>query len=143
VFARTELTVSVPAGTLPTAWARTPGTEPVIEALRLRGVTAPDELVPVAVLRNPRRDLIVASGDRRVVVSLDEVSIEGEPYRQRFVEIEAEVGGALAVRLVADTIAAILLASSAGGAGQLRPARNGKVTLARAWLARRRQIAGG
>jgi inorganic triphosphatase YgiF len=130
VFARTEITVAVPAGTLPTAWAGVPGTTPVIEALRLRGVTGIDEFVPVAVLKNPRRDLVVALGDSRVVVSLDEVSIEGEVYRQRFVEIEAESGGASAVRAVADIIV---------GISPMRPARTGKVTAARAWLARRRR----
>jgi inorganic triphosphatase YgiF len=71
----------------------------------------------------------VALGESRVVISLDEVSIEGEPYRQRFVEIEAESGGAPAVRAVATIIA---------GVSPMRPARTGKVTLARAWLARRR-----
>ena len=132
VFARTELTGAVPAGTLPSAWAGVPGTEPVIEALRLRGVTGIDGLVPVAVLRNPRRDLVVALGESRVVVSLDEVSIEGEVYCQRFVEIEAERGGASAVRAVADIIA---------GMSPMRPARTGKVTSARAWLARKRRAA--
>lgn len=130
VFARTELTVAVPAGTLPPAWAGVPGTGPVIDALRLRGVTGIDGLVPVAVLRNPRRDLVVALGESRVVVSLDEVSIEGEVYCQRFVEIEAERGGAPAVRAVADIIA---------GMSPMRPARTGKVTSARAWLARKRR----
>ena len=134
VFARTELTVSVPAGTLPPAWADVPGTEPVIKSLHLRGVTQIDQLVPVAVLLNPRRDLIVARGDNRVVVSLDEVSIEGEVYRQRFVEIEAETGGATAVRAVADVISGMVT---------VRPARTGKVTSARAWLARRRRLVGG
>jgi inorganic triphosphatase YgiF len=101
--------------------------------LRVRGVTGIDGLVPVAVLRNPRRDVVVANGDGRVVVSLDEVTIEGESYRQRFVEIEAEAGGAPAVRAVADIIAAL---------SPMRPARTGKVTAARAWLARRRRLAG-
>lgn len=133
VFARTELTVAVPAGTQPPGWAGLPGTGPVIEALRVRGVTGIDGLVPVAVLRNPRRDVVVANGDGRVVVSLDEVTIEGESYRQRFVEIEAEAGGAPAVRAVADIIA---------GLSPMRPARTGKVTAARAWLARRRRLAG-
>ena len=133
VFARTELTVAIAAGTAPGAWSAMVGTGPVLDALRARGVADAASLVPVAVLRNPRRDLVVASGEARAVVSLDEVTIEGETYRQRFVEIEAVTGGAPTVRAVANAVLALVA---------MRPARTGKVQAARAWLARRRRLAG-
>lgn len=127
IFTRTELTVGIPATATPVHWLSLPETAPVRDALRIRGVNSVGSLVPVAILVNPRRDLILRRGAEEVVLSLDEVSLEGYRYVRRFIEIEARHGGGAAVQSVGEIVQSLV---------NVRPCFTGKVTGARAWLAR-------
>jgi inorganic triphosphatase YgiF len=126
VWRRSELTVDAPAGSGPREWARLPGAAPVMEALGR--LDAERDLRADVVLRNPRRELVLESGPNQAVLSLDEVEIEGQPYRRRYVEVELKRGSADALEALVDRIAPDY---------GLRPSRQGKVQAARAWLARR------
>ncbi len=139
-WSRTELTVAGPAGSGPLDWARLPGAGPVVAALRHLGIEVggPDHhgqgpegagLRPDVVLLNPRRELVLEKDGQQCVLSLDEVRIEGQPYRRRYVEIELKRGTAGALDRLAGALATRY---------RLRPSRQGKVQAARAWLARRR-----
>lgn len=149
-WSRTELTVAAPARSVPLDWARLPGAGPVIAALRRLGIEVggPDDgqgpamasglgkdgpegatLRPDVVLLNPRRELVLERDGQQCVLSLDEVRIEGQPYRRRYVEIELKRGSAEALDRLAGALATRY---------RLRPSRQGKVQAARAWLARRR-----
>jgi inorganic triphosphatase YgiF len=128
-WSRTERTVPVPAGSGPHEWSQLPGAEPVIDALR--GLDALHGLRADVVLLNPRLELIlqqVGQEGSEAVLSLDEVRIEGQPYRRRYVELELRRGS----RPALDDLVALLVERF-----PLRPSRQGKVTAARAWLQRR------
>ena len=138
---RPEVTAATPAGAGPADWVHLPAAQPVLAALRTAGGPAapgaPDVLArlrPDVVLLNPRREFLLrqeggdAGGSGQAVLSLDEVRIEGQPYRRRYVEIELKRGHRSALdRLV----------RAAAAQFGLRPSRTGKVQAARAWLARR------
>src|SRR6185503_320577 len=87
---RTELTVTVPAGSVPHTGTGLAGAAPVLVVL-LR-VGAADGLRPDIVLLNPRREMILEHDGSAAALSLDEVAIEGAPYRRRYVEIERRRG---------------------------------------------------
>jgi inorganic triphosphatase YgiF len=124
--ARLELTAEVPAGSGPDRWAASGAARPGLAALRQ--VAGDEALQPVVVLLNPRRELALRRGASEVIVSLDEVGIEGQPYRRRYVEIELKRGS----REELD-----ILAAAAQRAFGLRPTQRGKVQAAREWLAER------
>lgn len=134
-LARTELTVAIPVGIGVHEWDTITEARPVIEALRIRGIAYPGDLVGGAVLVNPRRNLRLrrdtnaghAHDHAEVILSLDEVRLEGHPYLRRYVEIELVRGVPEAIVEVSNLVA---------GMTRLRPARSGKVQAARAWLAR-------
>jgi inorganic triphosphatase YgiF len=126
-WSRTELSVAVPAGSDPTAWATIPAAQPVLDALRRLGVAS--GLRPDVVLLNPRRDILLRLGEDEVVLSLDEVALEGAPYRRRYVEAELKRGRAQAL----DSLVEALVRRFG-----LRPSRRAKVQAARDWLARQR-----
>jgi len=134
-LARTELTVAIPVGIGVHVWDTITEARPVIEALRIRGIAYPGDLVGGAVLVNPRRNLRLrrdtnaghAHDHAEVILSLDEVRLEGHPYLRRYVEIELVRGAPEAIMEVSNLVA---------GMTRLRPARSGKVQAARAWLAR-------
>jgi len=134
-LARTELTVAIPVGIGVHEWDTITEARPVIEALRIRGIAYPGDLVGGAVLVNPRRNLRLrrdtnaghAHDHAEVILSLDEVRLEGHPYLRRYVEIELVRGAPEAIMEVSNLVA---------GMTRLRPARSGKVQAARAWLAR-------
>ncbi len=128
---RYELTVPVPPGAGPREWQRLPAARPVAAALRALG--ALDDLRPDLVLSNPRRELVLRRGARRggqgeeVVLSLDEVTIEGMPYRRRYVELELVRGA----RATLEELAARVQKHFG-----VRASRTGKVQAARRWMAR-------
>jgi inorganic triphosphatase YgiF len=127
-WSRTELSVAVPAGSGPSEWAAIPAARPVLDALRRLGTSG--GLRPDVVLLNPRRDLLLRRGDDgedEVVLSLDEVALEGAPYRRRYVEAELKKGQAQALQALVETLV---------GRFGLRPSRRAKVQAAREWLAR-------
>ena len=134
-LARTELTAAIPVGIPVHEWDTITEARPVIEALRVRGIAYPGDLVGGAVLVNPRRNLRLrrdtnaghAHDHAEVILSLDEVRLEGHPYLRRYVEIELVHGAPEAIMEVSNLVA---------GMTRLRPARSGKVQAARAWLAR-------
>ena len=134
-LARTELTAAIRVGSPLHDWDTISEARPVIEALRVRGIAYPGDLAAGAVLVNPRRNLRLrrdtttghARDHAEVILSLDEVRLEGHPYLRRYVEIELVHGTPEAITEVADLVA---------GMTRLRPARSGKVQAARAWLAR-------
>ncbi len=124
-WSRTELSVAVPAGSGPPEWAAIPAARPVLDALRRLGASG--GLRPDVVLLNPRRDLLLRRGEDEVVLSLDEVALEGAPYRRRYVEAELKKGQAQALQSLVETLV---------GQFGLRPSRRAKVQAAREWLAR-------
>ena len=124
--ARLELTAEASAGSGPDRWAASDAARPVVDALRQ--VAGDEALRPAVVLLNPRREIALRRGASEVILSLDEVGIEGQPYRRRYVEIELKRGS----RDELDTLAA-----AAQRAFGLRPAERGKVQAAREWLAER------
>jgi inorganic triphosphatase YgiF len=124
-WTRTELTVAVPAGSGPDTWAGSVGAAPLLAALRRLGVA--DGLRPDIVLLNPRREIILEHGGGVAALSLDEVAIEGAPYRRRYVEIELKRGPAAALERLVQALVARY---------RLRPSRQAKVEAARRWLAR-------
>jgi hypothetical protein len=134
-LARTELTAVIPVGIPVHEWDTITEARPVIEALRVRGISYPGDLAGGAVLVNPRRNLRLrrdtnaghAHDHAEVILSLDEVRLEGHPYLRRYVEIELVRGAPEAIMEVSNLVA---------GMTRLRPARSGKVQAARAWLAR-------
>ena len=134
-MARTELTASMPVSVPVHEWDTVAEARPVIDALRARGIAYPGDLADGAVLVNPRRNLRLRRGAKtgdphdyaEVVLSLDEVRLEGHPYLRRYVEIELGRGAPEAVTEVSNLVARMT---------RLRPARSGKVQAARAWLAR-------
>ena len=134
-LARTELTAAIPVGIPVHEWDTITEARPVIEALRVRGISYPGDLAGGAVLVNPRRNLRLrrdtnaghAHDHAEVILSLDEVRLEGHPYLRRYVEIELVRGAPEAIMEVSNLVA---------GMTRLRPARSGKVQAARAWLAR-------
>jgi hypothetical protein len=105
-------------------WAGLPAATPVLAALRTLGAT--EALRPDIVLLNPRRELVLRRNGSEVVLSLDEVRIEGKPYCRRYVELELERGSHA-------TLQELVLAVE--GRFRLRQARRGKVRAARRWLA--------
>jgi hypothetical protein len=123
---RTEETVAAPAGSGPGEWARLPGAEPILDTLRRLGVI--DRLRPDVVLLNPRRELVLRRGDAEEVLSLDEMRIEGQPYRRSYVELELKHG---------DREGHDALVRAIAGRFGLRPSGLGKVHAARRWLERR------
>lgn len=125
-LARTELTAAAPAGSGPPEWAGLLSARPIWRVLQEAGV-APD-LRPDLVLLNPRRELVLQRDGSEAVVSLDEVRLEGHPYRRRYVEIELRRGP----RDVFDW-----LVEDVADQFRLRPASAPKIQAARAWLARR------
>jgi inorganic triphosphatase YgiF len=129
VWSRTELSVTAPAGSGPPEWARLPAARPILEALERLG--ALEGLRPDVVLRNPRREIVLERNGNQAVLSLDEVAVEGAPYRRRYVEVELTRGSPADL----DPLVEALLAGHA-----LRPSRRGKVQAAREWLARRRAV---
>jgi hypothetical protein len=130
VWNRTELTVAAPPGSGPAEWARIPAARPVMDALK--GMGALDGLRPDVVLRNPRRELVLERDGDQAVLSLDEVAVEGAPYRRRYVEVELTRGAPAAIDGLVDTLLSRF---------RLRPSRRAKVQAARDWLARRRPAA--
>ncbi|HEV2122851.1 MAG TPA: CYTH domain-containing protein [Chloroflexota bacterium] len=131
--ARTEWTVATPPGAGPIDWEKHEAAAPIVERLREIGVLdagagSQDGLVADLVLLNPRRDLVLRRHDDEAVLSLDEVTIEGHPYRRRYVEIELRHGTREMLDSLAHTIAERY---------NLKPSRQGKVHAARAWLAHR------
>jgi inorganic triphosphatase YgiF len=125
---RVELIARAAAGSTPRDWERLPAAAPILAALRRMSVDGQlQQLRPDVVLRNPRREMVLRHDGDEAVLSLDEVTIEGHPYRRRYVEIELRRGSRAALDAVA--------AAAAGRFG-LRPARKGKVQAAREWLAR-------
>lgn len=134
-LARTELTAAIPVGIPVHEWDTITEALPVIEALRVRGISYSGDLAGGAVLINPRRNLRLrrdtnaghAHDQAEVILSLDEVRLEGHPYLRRYVEIELVRGTPEAIMEVSNLVA---------GMTRLRPARSGKVQAARAWLAR-------
>jgi hypothetical protein len=144
VWHRSELTAHAPAGSGPAAWATLPEAMPVVEALAALGARPPADgesggsrsgadllrrLRPDVVLRNPRREIVLEGEGSEAVLSLDEVAVEGMPYRRRYVEVELKRGSTAALDRLVDALQAQY---------SLRPSRQGKVQAARAWLARRR-----
>lgn len=135
IMARTELTAAMLVGVPAREWGSVAEARPVIDALRARGIAYPGDLAGGAVLVNPRRNLRLrrhantgAPDDyAEVILSLDEVRLEGHPYVRRYVEIELARGAPEVVTEVSNLVA---------GMTRLRPARSGKVQAARAWLAR-------
>lgn len=127
VWARTELTVPAPAGSGPEVWRTLPEARPLLAALERLGAT--DGLRPDVVLLNPRQEILLERGDGQVVVSLDEVAVEGAPYRRRYVEVELRRGDA---GDLGDLVAVL------AERYRLRPSRRAKVEAARAWMERRR-----
>lgn len=131
--ARTESTVAVPAQSGPREWVKLKDAAPIVEQLRELGMLD-EQLGPSAalvadlVLLNPRRDLVLRLYENEAVLSLDEVSIEGHPYRRRYVEIELKRGSRDMLDMLAHMVAERY---------SLRPSRQGKVGAARAWLANR------
>jgi inorganic triphosphatase YgiF len=123
---RTELTVAAPAGSSPADWADLPPAEPIWRALE--GIGAAHTLRPDVVLLNPRRELVLRQGSGEVVLSLDEVRIEGHPYVRRYVELELKRGPREPFDHLVHAVAEQY---------RLRPAAVPKVQAARAWLARR------
>ncbi len=119
------MSVAVPAGSRPPEWATIPAARPVLDALRRLGVSS--GLRPDVVLLNPRRDLLLRRGADEVVLSLDEVALEGAPYRRRYVEAELKKGQAQALQSLVETLV---------GQFGLRPSRRAKAQAAREWLAR-------
>jgi inorganic triphosphatase YgiF len=102
-----------------------------VDALRrlgvLGGLGVGSGLRPDVVLLNPRRDLLLRLGADEVVLSLDEVALEGAPYRRRYVEAELKKGQAQALQALVEA-----LVEQFG----LRPSRRAKAQAAREWLAR-------
>jgi hypothetical protein len=131
VWNRTELTVAAPPGSGPTEWAGIPAARPVMDALREMG--ALDGLRSDVVLRNPRRELVLERDGDQAVLSLDEVAVEGAPYRRRYIEVELTHGEPAAIDGLVDTLVSRF---------RLRPSRRAKVEAARDWLAHRRPAAG-
>jgi CYTH domain len=131
VWSRTELTVAAPPGSGPAEWAGIPAARPVMDALERMG--ALDGLRPDVVLRNPRRELVLERDGDQAVLSLDEVAVEGTPYRRRYVEVELTRGTPAAIDDLVETLLSRF---------RLRPSRRAKVQAARDWLARRRPAAG-
>jgi triphosphatase len=131
-WSRTELSVAVPAGSGPPEWATIPAAQPVLDALRRLG--AAGGLRPDVVLRNPRRDLLLRQGADEVVLSLDEVALEGAPYRRRYVEAELKKGRTQALQTLVEA-----LVEQFG----LRPSRRAKAQAAREWLARQSAVGSG
>ncbi len=143
VWHRSELTAHAPAGSGPAEWATLPDAKPVVEALAALGARPAEDgpggarsgadlmrrLRPDVVLRNPRREIVLEGEGSEAVLSLDEVVVEGTPYRRRYVEVELKRGSTAALDRLVDALQAQY---------QLRPSRQGKVQAARAWLARRR-----
>jgi inorganic triphosphatase YgiF len=156
VWHRSELSVRAPAGSGPAEWASLPDARPVLEALAAldgppaagdgAGPRAPRvqpraeassaagdgllrRLRPDVVLLNPRREIVLERAGNEAVLSLDEVAVEGMPYRRRYVEVELKRGSTAALDNLVDTLQAEYA---------LRPSRRGKVQAARAWLARQR-----
>ncbi len=137
IMARTELTAVMPVGVPVHEWGAVVEARPVIDALRARGIAYPGDLADGAVLVNPRRNLRLRRTTNNVhpidyaevVLSLDEVRLEGHRYVRRYVEIELVRGAPETVT----EVSALLV-----GMTRLRPARSGKVQAARAWLARLR-----
>ena len=161
VWHRSELTAHAPAGSGPAEWASLPEALPVLDALaaldgppaagdgaRVRGQrselraeagdAARDGLLrrlrPDVVLLNPRREITLEHAGSEAVLSLDEVAVEGMPYRRRYVEVELKRGSTAALDRLVDALQAEYA---------LRPSRRGKVQAARAWLARQRAGPGG
>jgi inorganic triphosphatase YgiF len=122
---RTELTVAAPAGSGPADWADLPSAGPIWRALQ--EVVATQLLRPDVVLLNPRRDLVLRQGSAEVVLSLDEVRIEGHPYVRRYVEVELVRGPRRPFDQLVHAVAEQY---------RLRPASVPKVQAARTWLAR-------
>lgn len=129
---RYELTAPVPLGTGPREWQHLPAARPITAALRDLGVL--DDLYPDLVLCNPRHELVLRRDARRagrseeVVLSLDEVTIEGAPYRRRYVELELARGHRAALEELAARVQERF---------GVRASRTGKVQAARRWMARR------
>jgi hypothetical protein len=126
VWSRTELTVAAPPGSGPAEWAGIPAVRPVVDALRRMG--ALDGLRQDVVLDNPRRELVLERDGDQAVLSLDEVALEGAPYRRRYIEVELKRGTPAAIDGLVDTLTSRF---------RLRPSRRAKVEAARDWLARR------
>jgi len=127
VWSRDELTAAVPAGSRPAEWARLPTARPVVDALA--PLTDLDDLRPDVVLLNPRHEMVLEGEGSRAVLSLDEVAVEGSPYRRRYVEVELASGSPEALHRLVSALAPLY---------GLRPARQGKVQAARVWLSRQR-----
>jgi triphosphatase len=125
---RAEWTAHVPAGSGPTDWQYLTEAAPIANILRVVGVFDPPrggtELRPELVLLNPRHEMVLRLGANIAVLSLDEVTIEGEPYRRRYVEIELEQGSRQALDELAQSVAHRF---------GLRPSQQGKVQAARRW----------
>jgi hypothetical protein len=98
----------------------------------LKEMGALDGLRADVVLRNPRRELVLERDGDQAVLSLDEVAVEGAPYRRRYVEVELTRGAPAAIDGLVDTLLSRF---------RLRPSRRAKVEAARDWLARRRPAA--
>jgi hypothetical protein len=123
-WTRTELTATVPAGSDPDAWAGLAAAAPLLAALRRLGVVG--GLRPDIVLLNPRREIVLEHDGSGAALSLDEVAIEGAPYRRRYVEIELKRGPVAALERLVQALVARY---------RLRPSRQAKVEAARRWLA--------
>jgi inorganic triphosphatase YgiF len=124
---RLERTVKAPAGSGPREWAKLPGGKRLLDDVRKVADGAP--LEAGVVLLNPRKELVLRRGRDEAVLSLDDVAIEGEPYRRRYVEIEHRAGAVPALEALVDHVRKRF---------RLRPARAGKLQAAREWLSRRR-----
>lgn len=128
---RTELTVAVPAGSGLPDWARLPAVQPLLASLQEvigKELNVTDALRPDVVLLNPRRELVLRRDGEEVVLSLDEVRLEGRPYCRRYVELELKHGARSALDELVHEFTQRF---------RLRPARYGKVDAARRWLAAR------